>query len=294
MSATNTASDSQHDQGARLASAVERVIRPFIRMIVGRVSCGFLVQQIKRIYIEEARRWIEKNDPHGRVTKSKLAMLSGLDTRTISAIENQGANPEDCTVGDLCAEAGVLYRWISSSEFQSESGDAILLPIMGKSRSFQSLVSSTVGRNVTYQTVLERLLESGNVEVENEDYVRLVNPYYQPVKSSQQTIIDAGSLSVGRLTETIEYNLNRGPDASRMLQQDRWSRKIPRDKFNELNNRMREIIAHQILEVENIIDDYEVDENESDVCTFGVGWFVFGDKPPIDMPYTIKQKESLK
>ena len=108
MSVTNTAPQSQHDQGARLASAIERVIRPFVRLIVGRISCGFLIQQIKRIYIEEARRWIEKNDHHGRVTKSKLAMLSGLDTRTISAIESQGASPEDCTVGDLCAEAGVL------------------------------------------------------------------------------------------------------------------------------------------------------------------------------------------
>src|SRR6056297_1636107 len=153
MSLTNSASNVQHDQGARLASAIERVIRPFIRLIVGRISCGFLVQQIKRIYIEEARRWIESNDQNGRVTKSKLAMLSGLDTRTISTIEAQRSNPEECTVGDLCAEAGVLYRWASNPDFQDESGEPRRLPIMGKSRSFQSLVSSTIGRNVTYQTV---------------------------------------------------------------------------------------------------------------------------------------------
>ena len=138
MSGTNTAQQSQHDQGARLASAIERVIRPFIKLIVGRISCGFLIQQIKRIYIEEARRWIEKNDHHGRVTKSKLAMLSGLDTRTISAIELQGTSPEECTIGDLCAEAGVLYRWTSNSEFQDSNGQPKSLPVMGKSRSFQS------------------------------------------------------------------------------------------------------------------------------------------------------------
>src|SRR6056297_735166 len=133
MSVTNTASQSDHEQGARLASAIERVIRPFVRLIVGRISCGFLVQQIKRIYIEEARRWIEKSDHHGRVTKSKLAMLSGLDTRTISAIESQGASAEDCTLGDLRAEAGVLYRWTSNSEFQDTDGEPKNLPIMGKS-----------------------------------------------------------------------------------------------------------------------------------------------------------------
>lgn len=274
MTVTNTAPRSQHDQGARLASTIERVIRPFIRLIVGRISCGFLIQQIKRIYIEEARRWIEKNDHHGRVTKSKLAMLSGLDTRTISTIESQGASPEDCTVGDLCAEAGVLYRWTSNPEFQDSDGQPKSLPVMGKSRSFQSLVSSTIGRNVTYQTVLERLLESGNVEIVDDDFVQLVNPYYQPVKGSEQTIIDAGSLSIGRLTETVLFNLESSADSGdRMLQQDRLSRRIAKSQYPELKAKARELIARQILEVEQLIDSYETEDGEQ--CLFGVGWYQF-------------------
>lgn len=275
MSLTNSASNVQHDQGARLASAIERVIRPFIRLIVGRISCGFLVQQIKRIYIEEARRWIESNDQNGRVTKSKLAMLSGLDTRTISTIEAQCANPEECTVGDLCAEAGVLYRWASNLEFQDDSGEPRRLPIMGKSRSFQSLVSSTIGRNVTYQTVLERLLESGNVEIEQDEFVRLVSPYYQPVKASEQTIIDAGSLSIGRLTETVLHNMNTTGKYDRLLQQNRWSRRIPKASLPELRLKSREVIERQMLEIEALIDSYEVEETSPDTCVFGVGWFQF-------------------
>jgi len=275
MSVTNAASQVQHDQGARLATAVERVIRPFIRLIVGRISCGFLVQQIKRIYIEEARRWIERNDQNGRVTKSKLAMLSGLDTRTISTIEAQGASPEECTVGDLCAEAGVLYRWTSNPEFHDQAGEPGRLPIMGKSRSFQSLVSSTIGRNVTYQTVLERLLESGNVEIEQEDFLRLVNPYYQPVKASEQTIIDAGSLSIGRMTETVLHNMEASDKSDRLLQQNRWSRRIPSAALPELRLKSREVIARQMLEIESLIDSYEVEEDSPDTCVFGVGWFQF-------------------
>lgn len=275
MSVINTASHSQHDQGARLASAIERVVRPFVRLIVGRISCGFLVQQIKRIYIEEARRWIEKNDHNGRVTKSKLAMLSGLDTRTIAAIEAQDTSPEECTVGDLCAEAGVLYRWTSNPEFQDESGAPRRLPVMGKSRSFQSLVSSTIGRNVTYQTVLERLLESGNVEIEQDEFVRLVNPYYQPVKASEQTIIDAGSLSIGRLTETVLHNMETSDKYDRLLQQNRWSRRIPRESLPALKLKSRAIIERQMLEIESLIDSYEVEEDSPDTCVFGVGWFQF-------------------
>lgn len=276
---TSTSSATKHgvDQGARLATAIDRVVRPFIKLLVGRVSCGFLVQQVKKIYIEEARKWIEKNDTNGRVTKSKLAMLTGLDTRTITAIESNSTAPDEFTLGDICAEAGVLYRWISRPEFQDADGKPRVLPVMGKSASFQSLVSSAIGRNVTYQTVLERLLESGNVELEGPDFVRLVNPYYQPVKASEQTIIDAGSLSIGRLTETVGYNLN-SVSRSRMLQQDRWSRKIPRERYAELNNVVRQTIENQIQEIEQIIDEFEVDSEDSETCTFGIGWFAFGEK----------------
>ncbi|MBS3745370.1 MAG: hypothetical protein KGY48_13525 [Wenzhouxiangellaceae bacterium] len=277
MSATNTASDSQHDQGTRLAAAVERVIRPFIRMIVGRVSCGFLVQQIKRIYIEEARRWIEDNDPKGRVTKSKLAMLTGLDTRTISSIEEDQAASDNCSVVDLCPEAGVLHKWRSSSAFSDEQGNPKQLPILGKAIAFQALVGSVVGRNVTCQTVLERLVESGNVEIIDGDFVRMIDPYYQPIKASDATIIDSGSYSIGRLSTTVLKNLNSNKQQERLLQQDRLSRRIPADMEEELVEELRVLLEQQILQMEEVLDRYEADIPAEGQKTVGVGYFTFAN-----------------
>lgn len=264
---------SNADNAERIVSAMERILRPVIRLFVGRISCGFMVQQIKRIYIDEARRWIEENDANARVTKSKLAMLTGLDTRTISAIEN--SQPTDNIEGELCAETAVLYRWVSQSDYQDENGKPKLLPIMGRSNTFQALVNAAVGRNVTCQTVLDRLLESGNVEVVDENFAKLVSPYYQPIKSSEQMIIDSGSISISRLTETIENNLNSQETASRKLQQDRFSRNIPVASLPELSKKVRDALEDQILEIEKIIDAYEVKESGQGICTVGVGWYVF-------------------
>jgi len=289
---TSTSNAPKHgvDQGARLATAIDRVVRPFIKLLVGRVSCGFLVQQVKKIYIEEARKWIEKNDRNGRVTKSKLAMLTGLDTRSISSFEESAVSPDEAKVGDICAEAAVLDAWNLDTRYRDDDGQPKILPIISRGVSFQGLVSGTVGRNVTYQTLLERLVESGNVEMEGDDHIRLVNPYYQPVKPSEETIIDAGSLSIGRLTETVGFNLN-SVGRPRVLQQDRWSRKIPREKYGELNAAVRTLIDKQILEVERIIDSYEVDGEGKDTCTFGIGWYAFGDKPENDELIEIQGKE---
>jgi len=258
-----------------MARAIERMVRPMIRLIVGRVSCGFLVQQIRRVYIEEARKWIESNDPKGRVTKSKLAMLTGLDTRTISAIEAEDSDSDNCSVVDLCPEAGVLHKWRSNPSFLDEHGEPRQLPIFGKSIAFQALVGSVVGRNVTCQTVLERLTESGNVEIVDGDYVRMVDPYFRPINSSDETIIDTGSFSIARLTNTVEHNLLAIHKSERLLQQDRLSRRIPADLEDELIGELRELLEAQILDIEHVLDRYEADAPEEGQKTVGVGWFTF-------------------
>jgi hypothetical protein len=275
MSASNTAPTQERDQGATLALAIERMVRPLIKLIVGRVSCGFLVQQVKRIYIQEARSWIERNDPNGRVTKSKLAMLTGLDTRTISSIEAEEGEADDVSISDLCPEAGVLDKWRSSRTFTDDEGVPKVLPIFGKSVAFQALVSSVVGRNVTCQTVLERLLDSGNVEIVDGDYVRLLNPYYQPIESSDETLVDAGSWSIGRLTETVVNNLNASDPSERLLQQDRLSRRIPAEVEEDLTQEVRALLERQIVEVEEVLEKYEATERAEGQKTFGVGWFSF-------------------
>lgn len=276
MKATHATAGAQQDQGTRVARAIERMVRPLVRLIVGRVSCNFLVQQIRSIYIEEARRWIERNDPKGRVTKSKLAMLTGLDTRTISAIEADDSDVAECSVVDLCPEAGVLHKWRSNKAFIDDQGKPRRLPIFGKSIAFQALVGSVVGRNVTCQTVLERLIESGNVEIVDGDFVEMIDPYYQPIKASDETIIDAGSWSIGRLSTTVLHNLMSERQDDRLLQQDRLSRRIPAEVEQELVAELRQLLEQQILEIEDVLDRYEADERAEGQKTVGVGWFTFG------------------
>jgi len=276
MSGANAVTKGQHDQGAKLASAIERMIRPLIRLIVGRVSCGFVIQQVKRIYIEEARNWIENNDHNNRVTKSKLAMLTGLDTRTISSIESQPSDPSKCTMQDLCPEASILGEWTTRKGFSDGDGNPKVLPILGKGVSFQALVTSAVGRNVTYQTALDQLLESGNIEVIDQNFVRMISPFYQPIRSSEETIVDAGSWAISRLSETVCNNLYASK-AEKMLQQDRWSRKIPAETYPELRAEARELVTRQIYEMEELIERYEDTDAQTEFKTFGVGWFSFSN-----------------
>lgn len=257
-----------------LAEVIERLLRPIIRMVVGRVSCQFLLQMLKRIYIEEARVWIGKHSDDGKVTKSKLALLTGLDTRTIESIEASSVDVAELQPSDICVEAAVLHEWSTDSEYQDEHGKPARLPVFGRPRTFEALSRPLVGRGVTCQTVLDRLIQAGNVKVVDDDFVEMVKPFYEPATASEATILEVGSWSIARLCLTVFANLNTPEFSKRLLQRDRYTFSIPDEDYEEVRGKIRRTLEEHVLAVEKILEDHEVEDTANGRCV-GVGWYVF-------------------
>lgn len=257
-----------------LVDAMTRMVRPIVRFAIGRVSCAALVNLVREVYVEEARDYLERQNPDRKVTRSALALLCGMDGRAIKAFED---NPDrSYAASDVCSEASILEMWNEDEAFSdSESGEPAELLIHGPHGTFQRLVSRAAGRAVTPQTALERLLESGNVQLlEDGMKVRLIDPFYKPVKESERTAIEAGSLAINRLGKSVIHNTSGLPsNASPWLQQDRWSMRIPADRVEELRSSLREVLQRHILEVENCMEAEEKKPSEVSECSVGVGWY---------------------
>lgn len=89
-----------------LVDAVTRMVRPIVRFSIGRVSCAALVNLIREVYIEEARDYLERQNPDRKVTRSALALLCGMDGRAIKAYEEL---PErSYAAADVSSEASIL------------------------------------------------------------------------------------------------------------------------------------------------------------------------------------------
>ena len=257
-----------------LAEALDRMLRPIIRLIVGRVSCHFLLQMLRRIYIEEARRWIARHSDNGRVTKSKLALLTGLDTRTIDSVEASPQDFDDVTTSDICAEAAVLGRWVNDPEYQDDEGAPERLAIFGRPRTFETLSKPLIGRAVTCNTVLERLLDAGNVRVVEDDFVELINPFYEPLASSEATVLEVGSWSIYRLAMTVFANLKTPEFANRLLQRDRFILDVSETDYAAARAELKSVLERHIVEIENVLERYERPTG-SGGRTLGVGWYIF-------------------
>ncbi|NBB92089.1 MAG: hypothetical protein GVY32_02850, partial [Gammaproteobacteria bacterium] len=68
-----------------LVEAMTRMARPLVRFAIGRVSCSALVNLIREIYVEEAREYLEEQNPDRKVTRSALALICGMDGRAIKS-----------------------------------------------------------------------------------------------------------------------------------------------------------------------------------------------------------------
>jgi len=255
-----------------LVKAAHQMLRPVARLLVGKLSCQVAIGLLKECYVLEARRQLRANDPNKRVTKSALALLTGLDTRAIATVEEDVDRP--ISSSELCPEAAVLNAWFSQATFNDpKTGKPLVLPIYGKGVCFQTLVSRNAGRNVTCPTVLDRLYESGNVELVDQNHVRLVSPHYMPVNASEQTVIEVGSASINRLGRTLAHNLDAPAPESKWLHQDRWSSRIPLDRVEEIRGKLRDLLNEQIEQVEAELDKAEGPVKQSDHGSVGIGWF---------------------
>lgn len=263
-----------------LMQAMTRMIRPVIRFAVGRISCSALVNLVREIYVHEAREYLQQQNPERKVTRSALALVCGMDGRAIQNFEQMRGR--EYAPAELCSEAAILEAWISDPDFHdSKTGKPAELLIHGPQGTFQRLVSRAAGRAVTPQTALDRLLESGNVEMNDAGtHVRLINPYFILVPTSEQAAIEAGSFAVNRLGKAVNHNTSRADHAQpRWLQQDRWSMRIPRERVDAIRDEIRGLVHEHIDQVEAFLEAAERQPSEAVECSVGVGWYYWEDIP---------------
>jgi hypothetical protein len=210
-----------------------------------------LTDILKAIYVEEAQKKLEREG--SKPTKSAIALMTGLDTRVVSTIlaqnfkdtiQNQSVNPEHA----------LIDMWSSDPFFQdSETGKPAKLPIVGRGRTFQTLVLRAVGRNITVKTVISRLLASGNIKVVQEDVekVELLSMLYSPISDDRAKQTEVGLIEASRILTAVTHNM-RADSESRVPQQGRWTYRLNPKRYKDFRKEVRALLEKQIKEGESL------------------------------------------
>jgi hypothetical protein len=252
------------------------LLRKIVRLLIGTISFPALVEMIRSIYVEEGIKKLESGG--SKPTKSALALITGMDTRVVSTVLDRNC---DTTLEpqQVSPEFTLIDLWSSDPFFQDPAtGEAAILPVEGKGRTFQGLVLRAIGRNVTVKTVLDRLQKSETINVIDGDIqqVELLSMEYTPISGDKAKLTDITFLEASRVMSAGIHNMLAVPD-ERVPQQGRWTYRLAPSKYKQFRSEARDLLQKQIKEGEALLEKFEEPSKQPGQLTVGIGWYQWGD-----------------
>jgi len=258
-----------------------QIFRPLVRILL-RLNVPFsqVSDVLKWTYVDVANRHFGLNGKSP--TKSRIAVITGLSRTQVDLQMKLDLFSNDISHRKWHRAGRVLTGWIEDKNFIDHHERPKIIPLESKIEpDFRTLVERYSG-GATYRSILDELLISKAVEVDDEGFVELIKPYYLSENDPDDLQnIDFLGLSTQYLLETIDHNIdpNRtGPRFQRIVLHDQLPKNLGniaesyvRKKCQELANDVDEYIEH-------LIQHSDLEENPEIIPYIGVGlYFYKGD-----------------
>lgn len=264
-----------------LLAALRRALRPLSRLLI-RAGMPFdeFARVAEGIYIESA---IRDFDYSGVPSRMRIAVLSGLTSHQIdNYLDNGGILPEsDPTLRSLLPE--VLHIWHTSLDYSGPYGIPFELQFASPAgRCFRSLVER-VDPTANPAIVLEELLRCGAIAHAPGKRLRAISrSLFLPDAMSPQLMEHYGE-RIGRLAETMEYNMNPKHAEKLLHRRVRADGGLPSEFVSTFENYVRSRAANFLSDMDNWIaartkthDDALNTDNWIDT---GVNVFLYIEEP---------------
>jgi len=277
----------QFQELAILTRAVENVFRKLIRFLVGRLSLVKLQEMIRIIYVQESEKKLRTEDPGKHISLTQLAVLTGLDTRTLTKVRNgegfwKPFHEETRFLKEMTPESCVLDLWSSDARFiDPKSGHPILLDIGEGDKSFGQVVSEAVtSRGVTVQSLLKKLISNNAVRLhQSTNKVELLGKDYAPYESGDAyRALELGLISAVVLLDTVFHNFSAVSEGrATYFQRGSWTHRLNAKDKKRFQKVIQEFLKKTDDDARKIIQPFEEKFSSNEQLTAGLSMFYFED-----------------
>ncbi len=163
-----------------MASMFDSLLAALARLMVARgVPFAELAERLKGHYVRAAQDQARRDSNSGKVTDSRLSVLTGLQRRDIARLRAFDHKPVRAT-----PLSRLVATWQSDPEY-TRDGLPIPLPRTGPAPSFEALARD-IRQDIHPRTMLDTLSAAGTVTVN--DHVTLVETAYVPLSGSDEQL----------------------------------------------------------------------------------------------------------
>ncbi len=276
--------DERLQDAAMLTRAVENVFRKLIRFLVGRMSLVQLREMIRFIYVEEAENNIRVENPGKNVPLTRLALITGLDTRTLLHVKKklalEGKVYKQQYLKDLTPESAIVEAWADQINLVGQGSEGSSVLTYGSENSeFENLVRSTIStRGITTHSIIQRLVATNSIEQDkSKKLVKLIVDQFSPYLSNDEAnVVNAAFSAISNLISTIEYNIN-SPNEQKIFQRQSWTFRLKPSDQLQFRETMRQFLQGADKLARQKIRPWERDEYGADLITAGIGLYYFED-----------------
>lgn len=265
-----------------LVRSVEKVFRNLVRMLVGKLTLTRIQSILREVFIEEAEKKLKRERQGRNVPLSQLALISGLDTRTVIKIRGeidarQANGSSKVEMSELSPEARVVEMWLLRDEGEGPPE----LDFGSPGSAFDVLVKEVVtSRGVTTQSILQRLLATGTVKENSETgRLSLVTDRYSPFNSDDEVaLMTTGLQAIMNLTGTIDHNV-RSPQEDRLIQREVWTFRLDPERRDEFRNVLRGYLIRTQKQATDLLEPIESEFQSEGQVTAGFGMYYYEEDP---------------
>ena len=158
---------------ASLVVAIERLLRPLVRVLLARgLTYPALAEILKSAYVQVAQRDFAL--PEKRQTGSRISLLTGIHRKDVKRLGRADADLET-TPSNVSIGAQLVARWLTEARYLDPSDQPLPLPRLasdGGAFSFEALATS-VSKDIRPRAVLDEWLRLGVAHIDDEDRVCL-------------------------------------------------------------------------------------------------------------------------
>lgn len=276
------------EKGPVLVRSLETLLTKLVRLLVGRISLLRILELVRKVYIREAIDYLEREAPDRRVTKTQLALMTGIDTRTLtkhmdSKSFGRPMHEDSEFLAEMTPETRILSVWMSDPRFFDHSKhEPLELSLTPGTRSFHELVSRAVGgRGLTIASILQRLESAGSIRIDEEhQQVRLIAETYYPFLSNDDSaMLDVGLTTAAALLQTVKANMERtGDGEEKLFQRSSFTHQVAPKKLSELRAMLKAFLEESDRECKTILGAVEDKVPQHSHVTAGVSMFYFEEQ----------------
>ncbi|MBT8059573.1 MAG: hypothetical protein KJO33_08260 [Gammaproteobacteria bacterium] len=240
--------------------------------------------------MDEAEKILTAGNPGKNVPMTRLALVTGLDTRTLvkvrQAVSKEGPKYKPLLLAELTPESAIVEAWSTKIKNSKSVIKSRKLSYGSSNSAFDKLVRSTIStRGITTQSIIQRLVDTKSVKQHrDEKTLELLVDHYSPYLSGDEpNIINAAFLAISNLISTIEHNV-RVEQAARFFQRQVWTFRLPSDQLEDF--RMRKMLVEFEDQAKNEITPWEMENHTHRSTAAGVGMYYFEETDPLELSST--------